>query len=332
MTQAPHRRAPDARAEVSILALYQFVHIDDPAALRSDLARLCERAALKGTLLVATEGLNGTVAGSDAAVSALCDFLARDGRFDALVVNRSRAPQPPFQRMKVKLRREIVSLGVTGIDPGADTGVHVPPAEWDALIADPEVVTIDTRNDYEVRVGTFENAISPGTVNFRDFPAYVARELDPARHRRVAMFCTGGIRCEKASAYLKQQGFAEVYQLEGGILSYLNAVPAARSSWRGECFVFDERVTVTHDLAPGGHVQCFACRRPLSEVDTASPDYVQGISCPYCVSETDAEHRARFAERRRQVELADRRGRRHIAADMPAERAATRARGHPETE
>lgn len=315
-----------AGGDLAVCALYQFVRIENPIALRGALATECDRLGLKGTLLVAAEGVNGTVAGTEAAVAALEAWFAADGRFARLTLNRSRAPEPPFQRMKVKLKREVVSLGVPGIDPGARTGTHVAPEAWDALIADPSVTVIDTRNDYEVRIGSFRGAVSAGTRHFREFPEFAARALDPERDRRIAMFCTGGIRCEKATAFLISQGFDEVYQLEGGILNYLTTVPEGRSSWEGACFVFDERVALRHDLAPAGYRQCHACRRPLSDADTASADYVPGVSCPYCVGETGAEQRERFAERIRQVALAKARGARHIAQDMDAARALRRRR------
>lgn len=313
-----------AGGDVAVCALYQFVRVEDPAALRSALATECARLGLKGTLLVASEGINGTVAGTDAGVAALEAWLAADGRFARLTLNRSRAPAPPFQRMKVKLKHEIVSLGVPGIDPGTRTGTHVSPEAWNALIDDPAVTVIDTRNDYEVRIGSFRGAVSAGTRHFRQFPEFAARSLDPDRDRRIAMFCTGGIRCEKATALLIAQGFDEVYQLEGGILNYLTTVPEARSSWEGACFVFDDRVALRHDMSPGGYLQCHACRRPLSDVETASADYVPGVSCPYCVGQTRAEQRERFAERTRQVALAKARGTRHIAQDMDAARALRR--------
>ena len=310
--------------DVAVCALYQFVRIEDPVGLRGALAAECDRLGLKGTVLVAVEGINGTVAGSDAAVAALEAWFAADGRFRRLTLNRSRAPEPPFRRMKVKLKREIVSLGVPGIDAGARTGTHVAPGAWDALIADASVTVVDTRNDYEVRIGSFRGAVSAGTRHFREFPAFAERALDPDRDRRIAMFCTGGIRCEKAAAFLIAQGFEEVYQLEGGILNYLNRVPESQSSWQGACFVFDERVALRHDLSPGEYRQCHACRRPLSASDTASEDYVPGVVCPYCVGETEAQQRERFAERTRQVALAATRGVRHIAQDMDATRARRR--------
>ena len=221
----------------------------------------------------------------------------------------------PFARARVKLKKEIVTMGVPDVDPEKIVGTYVEPADWNALIADPDVTVIDTRNEYEVGVGTFEGAINPHTTSFREFPAYVADNMDPGRQKKVAMFCTGGIRCEKSTAYLKSQGFDEVYHLKGGILKYLEEVPEADSLWRGECFVFDERVTVDHDLNPGQYDQCHACRMPISDTDKASNAYVRGVSCPHCIDATTPEQRERFAERQRQVALAAERGEAHIGSD-----------------
>jgi UPF0176 protein len=220
--------------------------------------------------------------------------------------------------MKVKLKREIVTMGVPAVDPTRIVGTYVAPADWNAVIADPEVTLVDTRNDYECAIGSFAGAIDPKIVNFRDFPRWVAENLDPARHRKVAMFCTGGIRCEKASSYLLEQGFESVFHLRGGILKYLEEVPEERSRWRGECFVFDERVAVNHRLEKGSYDQCFACRHPVSESDRRSADYVPGVSCPHCIERHGAERRRRFAERQRQIELARERGEAHRGPDAAA--------------
>lgn len=295
-----------------VLALYQFVEIADPVALRDALSAEAERLGIVGTLLLADEGLNGTVVGADDAIDALLDWLAADGRFDRLTTNESRTGELPFRRLKVKLRKEIVSLGVPGIAPAQKTGTHVPPQHWNALVDDPDVLLIDTRNDYEIEIGTFAGARSPHTTNFRDFPAWVAEHLDPRETPRVAMFCTGGIRCEKATAFMLEQGFAEVYQLEGGILRYLAEVPEGASRWQGDCFVFDERVSVTHGLARGDYTQCHACRRPLSAEDMRDARYVAGVACPRCHDETDPAQRRRFRERRRQVRLAQGRNAEHL--------------------
>ncbi len=299
-------------ADVIVCALYRFVRLDDFSDLRQPLLKTLERNGLRGTLLLAREGINGTVAGPRAGVDALINHLTRDPRFAGIDVKESVSDRQPFMRTKVKLKSEIVTMGQPDIDPLRDAGAYVEADEWNALINDPDVLLVDTRNDYEVAVGSFEGAVNPETKNFRDFPDWVQDNLDPAKHKKVAMFCTGGIRCEKSTAYLKSHGFEAVYHLKGGVLKYLETVPEQDSQWRGECFVFDERVTVNHALEPGSYTQCNACRMPLSEADRASDEYEQGISCPHCAgTRTDAD-RARFAERERQLELARKRGEAHL--------------------
>ena len=300
-----------------VAALYKFVDLPDFEALRPGLLAFCRRQSIKGTLLLATEGINGTVAGSRAALDGLLAYLRADPRLADLAWQTSRTEAPPFQRMKVKLKKEIVTLGRPGVRPAERAGARVEPRQWNRLIADPAVVLIDTRNQYEHQIGTFENARSPETTNFREFPDYARAELDAKRDKKVAMFCTGGIRCEKASAYLLQQGFETVYQLKGGILNYLAEVEARDSLWRGECFVFDARVSVDHRLARGRYEQCFACRRPLSAADRRSAHYQPGVSCARCIGETTAARRAAFSERQRQVELAARQRQRHLGEKAP---------------
>lgn len=300
-----------------VAAMYKFVDLPDFEALRPGLLAFCRRQSIKGTFLLASEGMNGTVAGSRGAIDRLLSYLRADPRLADLECKKSRADIWPFQRMKVKLKKEIVTLGRPGIKPAECAGIRIEPKQWNAVITDPAVVLIDTRNKYEYQIGTFENAISPETVNFREFPDYVRAELDANRHKKVAMFCTGGIRCEKASAYLLQQGFETVYQLNGGILRYLAEVEAGDSLWRGECFVFDARVSVDHKLARGRYQQCFACRRPLSGEDRQSEYYRPGVSCARCIGETTAARRAAFSERHYQVALAGRRKERHIGAQRP---------------
>lgn len=290
-------------APIVIAALYKFVKLDDASMLRERLYEFCETQGLKGTLLLAREGLNGTVAGSEAGVAALHEFLTSDPRFEGLSWKTSHAEEPPFGRLKVKLKREIVSFG-QDVSPTEVTGVHVPPEDWNALISDPEVVVVDTRNRYETHLGSFRGATDPQTEAFREFPEYVKSHLDPARHRRVAMFCTGGIRCEKASAWMLEQGFETVYQLEGGILNYLEHTPPEESLWEGECFVFDDRVTVDHRLSAGSREVCPNCRMPVSEEDKASEDYEAHICCPMCVDRLTEQRRRALEERRRQRELA----------------------------
>lgn len=318
-----------ATHDICVAALYRFVSLPDHADLREPLLQALASRDIRGTVLLADEGLNGTIAGAESAIDELLDWLKQHPQFGTrlggLDVKKSRTDEPPFLRTKVKLKKEIVTLGVPGIDPNESVGTYVAPRDWNALISDPDVITVDTRNDYEVRIGTFKNAVNPHTETFREFPQYVAENLDPGKHKKVAMFCTGGIRCEKSTAYLKSLGFEEVYHLQGGILRYLEEVPREESLWDGECFVFDERVAVDHDLQPGHYTQCHACRAPLSEDDLASPAYVPGESCPYCHAATSAAQRARFHERQKQIELARSRGEAHLGDDMESIRARRQA-------
>ena len=301
--------------QIVVAALYKFVRLTEVESLQAPLLETMQRLGVRGTLLLADEGINGTVSGTRQAVDALLDWLRADARFADLEHKESLHAAHPFLRTKVKLKREIVTMGVEGIDPRHVVGTYVQPEDWNALISDPDVLLIDTRNDYEYEVGTFKGAVNPHTTSFREFPDYVRENLDPSRHRKVAMFCTGGIRCEKSTAFLKEQGFEEVYHLKGGILKYLEEVPKDASLWQGECFVFDERVTVDHDLQPGHYDQCHACRRPISDEEKASPQYQPGVSCPKCFDSLTDEQKARFAERQKQIELARRRGLRHRGAD-----------------
>jgi len=295
-----------------ITALYKFVTLDDYQAIREPLQSFCQAQGIKGTLLLANEGINGTVAGSRAAMDELLAYLKADKRLADVEYKESFAAENPFYRMKVKLKREIVTLGVEGIDPNQTVGTYVKPKDWNALISDPDVVLVDTRNDYEVEIGTFKGALDPDTETFREFPEYVHNNLDPKKNKKVAMFCTGGIRCEKASAYMLKQGYEEVYHLQGGILKYLEEVPQDESLWQGECFVFDNRVSVDHSLEQGHYDMCHACRRPISEQDKQSPDYEAGVSCHHCINEKSAEDRARFAQRQQQIQLAAEQGQHHI--------------------
>jgi UPF0176 protein len=313
-------------AEVVVAALYRFVTLKDYCELREPLLDRCQALGIKGTLLLASEGINGTVAGSREGIDQLLDYLRTDPRLTALEHKESYDEAMPFYRMKVKLKREIVTMGVPGIDPNHVVGTYVDPRQWNALVADPEVLLIDTRNDYECAIGTFRGAIDPQTRSFREFPDYVRSHLDPERHRKVAMFCTGGIRCEKASAFMLQVVFEEVYHLRGGILKYLEEVPRAESAWEGECFVFDNRVAVNHALEKGHYDQCHGCRRPITEADKRSPQYLKGVCCPWCHDRLSADQRARFAERQKQIELAEQRGEAHVGAPPPARQATTEGR------
>lgn len=302
-----------------VAALYKFVSLPDYEALAPLLKAHCDAIGLKGTLLLAHEGINGTVAGTREAIDSLHDWLTKDSRFDGISYKESFFEGTPFYRMKVKLKKEIVTMGVENIDPLKIVGTYVKPQDWNALISDPEVVVIDTRNSYEYAIGTFERAIDPKTETFREFPAYVAENLDPARHKKVAMFCTGGIRCEKSTAFLKEQGFEEVYHLEGGILKYLEEIAEEESLWRGQCFVFDNRVAVNHSLQKGDYDQCHGCRHPITEEDKLAAEYVPGVSCPKCYDKLSPDQKLRFQERQKQIELAKQRNEVHIGA-LPPER------------
>jgi UPF0176 protein len=301
-----------ASPDIVVSAMYLFVTLDDYTQLREPLLELMQDNDLKGTLLLAREGINGTVAGPRNGIDRLLAWLKQDPRLAKLSHKESFDDSVPFLRAKVKLKKEIVTMGQPDIDPNHIVGTYVKPADWNALIADPDVTLIDTRNNYEVQIGSFKNAVNPHTTSFREFPDFVEQTLDPTRHKKVAMFCTGGIRCEKSTAFLKQQGFEEVYHLEGGILKYLEEVPEAESSWEGECFVFDNRVSVNHQLQTGSYQQCNACRMPITGQDLESPHYQPGVSCPHCYDKTSDAQRQRFAQREKQMQLARSRGMTHL--------------------
>lgn len=299
-------------SELVVAAVYKFVKLDDCASMREPLQARCEELAITGTLLLATEGINGTIAGTRAGIDLILAYLRSDPRLGNLEHKESAADLPPFYRMKVKLKNEIVTMGVPGIDPTERVGQYVKPEDWNALINDPDVLLIDTRNDYEVEVGTFKGALDPHITTFREFPEYVKNHINPQQKPRIAMFCTGGIRCEKASAYMLEQGFPEVYHLQGGILKYLENVPASDSLWQGECFVFDQRVAVGQGLAPGHYELCYGCSRPITSEDKTSEKYQSGISCPNCFDRLTPEKRAAAMERQKQVTLSVGRGEKHI--------------------
>ena len=299
-------------SEFIVAALYKFVRLPDFRALKRPLLERCRELRLKGTLLLAPEGINGTVAGRREGIDGILDHLRSEPRFADLAHKESLSAALPFHRMKVKLRQEIVSLGIPGVDPERLRGEYVKPEDWNAEVSRPDTLVLDVRNEYETGIGGFKNAVAPNTGTFREFPDYVEKNLDPEQHTRVAMYCTGGIRCEKASSYLLSRGFREVVQLQGGILNYLEKVDRKHSRWEGECFVFDGRVAVDHELAEGEFEQCFACRRPLRQDDMASEKYQPGVSCPRCHDDLTPEQRRRFSERQRQVELAESRGEQHI--------------------
>ncbi|MBV1836657.1 rhodanese-related sulfurtransferase [Acetobacter estunensis] len=302
----------DTLLPVRVVALYRFTPFADHETLRQPLAKLCCSLGVKGTLLLAHEGINGTIAGHDDAMEqVLTHIRALPGCAD-LGVRESRAAEMPFGRMKVRLKREIVTMGEPDIDPRTVVGTYVEPSAWNALISDPDTLVIDTRNDYEVAVGTFRGAVDPDIATFREFPEWFRKRRDElaaqGRTPKVAMFCTGGIRCEKSTALAKKEGVDEVYHLRGGILNYLETIPEAESLWDGECFVFDKRVTVTHGLKQGQYDLCHACRRPISEEDKRSPLYEEGVSCPACHDERTDTQRQRYAAREQQMKLAQQRG------------------------
>lgn len=306
-----------------VCALYKFVKLHNYVELRQPLLDEMLDNNICGTLLIAHEGINGTVAGSRENIDALIAWLNKDDRLNPIETKESIAEKRPFKRTKVKLKKEIVTMGIEDIDPTKTVGTYVKPADWNDLIASPDVILVDTRNEYEYEVGTFKDAVNPHTESFREFPQYVEEHLDPKKHKRVAMFCTGGIRCEKSTAFMREQGFEEVYHLQGGILQYLEDVPKEQSLWEGECFVFDDRVTVNHDLEPGGYDQCHACRLPITEEDMASDQYQRGVSCPHCYAKTTPEQKARYAQREKQIQLAKLRGEKHLgneAATMLAQK------------
>ncbi|WP_022961900.1 oxygen-dependent tRNA uridine(34) hydroxylase TrhO [Halopseudomonas pelagia] len=298
-------------SQIVVVALYKFVTLEDFEAKRQPLLDVLTRSGVKGTLLLAREGINGTIAGPREGMDKVLDWLRDDPRLSDLDHKESLCEEMPFYRTKVKLKKEIVTIGVPDVSPNETVGTYVEPGDWNALISDPQVLLIDTRNDYEVSIGTFEGAVDPKTKSFREFPEYIKAHYDPEKHKKVAMFCTGGIRCEKASSYMLQQGFDEVFHLKGGILKYFEEVPAEQSKWNGECFVFDNRVTVRHDLAPGSFDQCHACRHPISAEEKASPQYQEGVSCPRCYDSLPEKTRRRAEERQKQVRLAKLRNQPH---------------------
>ena len=296
-----------------IAALYHFTRFEDPAALKAPLAKLCCGEGVKGTLLQAQEGINGTIAGPEAGIARVLDHIrALPGCAD-LEWKESQSDHPPFPRMKVRLKREIVTMGQPDVDPKARVGHYVEPGDWNDLIRDPEVAVIDTRNDYEVAIGTFEGAVDPETASFRDFPAWWEANKHRFHNKKIAMFCTGGIRCEKSTNFLLGQGVEDVYHLKGGILKYLEDVPETDSTWKGECFVFDNRVSVGHGLREGPHLLCHGCRRPILPEDQSRPEYEAGVSCHQCIDETSDADKDRFRERQKQIALARARGEVHLA-------------------
>ena len=297
---------------IVVCTFYKFTSLDHYVSLQQPILNQLSVNRIAGTLLLAKEGINGTIAGEQERIDEFLKWLEGQAEFSGIEKKESRADQLPFKRTRVKLKNEIVTMGVDGIDPSDLAGTYVDPEDWNALMEDSETLLVDTRNEYEIEVGHFENAVNPHTTNFREFPQFALENLDPEKHKKIAMYCTGGIRCEKSTAFLKQNGFESVYHLRGGILKYLETVPVSESRWQGECFVFDERVTVDHDLNKGSYDQCHGCRMPISEQDMVSEYYQAGVSCPKCHGKRSKQDKARFAERERQVQLAEDRGEKHI--------------------
>lgn len=306
--------SPDATS-TEVAALYRFVRLEDYQNLRAPLLEFCDARGIRGTLLLAEEGINGTIAGTPRAISEVLAYLRSDDRLADLECKFSYNTDRPFLRMKVKLKKEIVTMGRPGIDPNQSVGRYASPEQWNALVDDPDCLVIDTRNDYEVEIGTFQGAINPNTTSFREFPEWVEENLDPSKHKKVAMFCTGGIRCEKSTSLLVSMGFEDVWHLQGGILNYLEKTPVEQTRWNGECFVFDSRVSVDHHLEKGRYDQCYACRFPIDDAQKASDLYVPGVSCPRCHDAHSEQQKRRFTERQKQISLARARGETHIGAD-----------------
>jgi len=301
-------------------AFYHFVSINDIKIIQNIIQDYCDKTSIKGTILIANEGINGTISGEEIDILAFHEFIKHDSIFSKvfqpLEYKSSWSNKNPFYRMKVRLKKEIVALGIPEVSPTKRVGTYVSPEEWNSLISDPDIILIDTRNGYEVDIGTFRNAINPKTSSFREFPEYVKKNLNTKKNKKIAMFCTGGIRCEKASSYMMEEGFDEVYHLQGGILKYLETIPEKDSLWQGECFVFDQRVAVTNGLKEGKYNQCFACRHPLSPEEIQSDEYIEGISCCYCIKKTSLAKKNNLKERQKQINLAKTRGEDHIGKQI----------------
>jgi len=297
-------------------AFYHFVSLNDTKGMKTIIQDYCDKKKIKGTILLANEGINGTISGEERNILEFHEFLKYNPifskAFEGLDYKGSWSNKNPFYRMKVRLKKEIVTLGIPEVSPTKKVGTYVKPEDWNSLINDPDITLIDTRNGYEIDIGTFKNAINPKTSSFREFPKYIKNNLNLKKTNKVAIFCTGGIRCEKASSYMLEEGFKEVYHLQGGILKYLETIPKAESLWQGECFVFDQRVAVTNELKQGKYNQCFACRHPLSPEEMKSKDYIEGISCKYCIGIVSETKKSNLKERQKQISLSKARGEEHI--------------------
>ena len=300
--------------EILVAALYKFVEIDDLLSLQSDLHEICEKNNIMGTILIANEGINGTISGKTNEINQTISILKSDKRFTNIEIKYSSTDKQPFHRMKVRLKKEIVTIGLSKINPNKKVGTYVKPDDWNDLISDPNVVVIDTRNKYETKIGSFQNALDPETSSFREFPDWVKKFKSSKENanKKIAMFCTGGIRCEKASSLMKEEGFEDVYHLQGGILKYLETIDKENSLWNGECFVFDQRVCLTDELEVGSYKMCFACRMPITEEEMQNEKYIEGISCIYCYDKTTKEKKERFGSRQKQILLAKERGEKHL--------------------
>lgn len=300
--------------EILVAALYKFVEIDDLLSLQSDLHEICEKNNIMGTILIANEGINGTISGKTNEINQTISLLKSDKRFTNIEIKYSSTDKQPFHRMKVRLKKEIVTIGLPKINPNKKVGTYVKPDDWNDLISDPNVVVIDTRNKYETKIGSFQNALDPETSSFREFPDWVKKFKSSKENanKKIAMFCTGGIRCEKASSLMKEEGFEDVYHLQGGILKYLETIDKENSLWNGECFVFDQRVCLTDELEVGSYKMCFACRMPITEEEMQNEKYIEGISCIYCYDKTTKEKKERFGSRQKQILLAKERGEKHL--------------------
>ncbi|MFB9947423.1 rhodanese-related sulfurtransferase [Rhizobium puerariae] len=314
MTDNPIQYRPETTGAFLVAALYHFARFERYESFRDPLQDFCTENGIRGTLLLAREGINGTVAGSDEAIARLLAYLRSQPEFAKLEHKESRASKMPFLRMKVRLKKEIVTMGVEDIDPNRIVGTYVDPRDWNALISDPDTIVIDTRNDYETAIGIFKGAVDPKTRTFREFPDWVKNNPGLHNKPKIAMYCTGGIRCEKATAFMKEQGFEDVYHLKGGILKYLEDVPQEESLWEGACFVFDERVSVEHGLKEGNHRLCHACRNPITAEEITSPYYEEGVSCSNCYHTRTEEDRLRYRQRQHQIALARKRGQKHIGS------------------
>ena len=303
-----------------VAAFYKFIALPDYKELQQGIQEFAIANEVMGTILLADEGINGTVSGPEEGVRSLLAFIQADERINSFEHKESWAKENPFYRMKVRLKKETVTLGVEGVSPTKQVGEYIEPQDWNAFIQDPDVVVIDTRNDYEVAIGTFKGAIDPETTSFRELPEWVEGQDNALKGKKIAMFCTGGIRCEKSTSYMKAQGYEDVFHLKGGILKYLETVSEEESLWQGECFVFDQRVSVGHGLEQGPYDLCHACRHPITQEDKTSDFYSKGVSCPQCYNKQSTRQRQKFIERQKQMELAKLRGEKHIAADQNSQK------------